>query len=254
MHDSRSNYFFVGIALLPSILLGIGLITLSRFDFSAPFNTDVSAPSAASKSSTRRITRYPMSIRGLNARTFRENRQIFGLKADLLTVNPRKYSIFRIRTLNEATLYNGKIENFIGDDPSLSDVGFLAFFDSVLSFEKKNTEGESGAGRNAAKKKIRFRGLGIITRGVINNLDWRIYKKGRPYFLIKAQKAEIDFKKKKTKLFTCSLENALLKKTISGKLIIWDDRKKYFYIPKSYYLISPTGEKSGGQGTVIRLE
>jgi len=254
LYKSNSGSVLVGMTVILSLILGIGIVSYDRLSSSSFFHADSPAPAITPEPPKIKNVKFPMSIKGIDAGTFRKGKKILRLRTDFLMVNPRRFPLFQIRTLNEVTLHNTKIENFLGENLSLVDVGFLSFFESLLQLGSKNKSTTADDKVIKTANRSRFTGMGIITRGVIIKLNWHIYKEGKPYFLVTAQKAYIDFNKKKTELHMGRLENFVTKEVYKSKLIIWDNKKKYFYIPKNTFAISTNGKKVHRQGIEVKLK
>jgi len=181
---------------------------------------------------------YPIKITGLNYTKCEENRLMTKIKSDELKVNPRKFFIFNIKPFNEVTLNNTTIEVYLYEDTH-SDTNLFSFGGDLLSVKQGN--------------KASLKGMGLITRGVINDLVLKIYKASSLSILVKAKKAHIDFKKDETKLQKASIEGIFSNKIIKSTLIIWNEKEKIFKIPGEYIALSPMGWQRG-KGIKVDLD
>ena len=175
---------------------------------------------------------YPIAVKGLSASRVDGNRLLSHLKADEFKVRPRKYFIFNVRPFNEVTFSNVTLETHV-----YPDMGEMAGGMSLISPNEKIMSAQGA--------KDTFEGIGIVTRGVIKDLVWKIYKADSLCLIVKAKKAHIDFKKKKTYLKNVTLEQMSPKRIIASKKVIWNGRDEVFEIPGDYLALTPEGKVSG---------
>jgi hypothetical protein len=175
---------------------------------------------------------YPVVIKGLRSESHRNGTIASKLKADLLKVTPRKFFIFNIRPFNELNLNNAVVELHMYTD-SLEDTsrGSKGSLQANMLFQN---------GGKAFMKQT-----GVITRGLIDNLTFKIYKNGSLSFLAKANKAYIDFKKDEVKLENATIQDISSKRLIRSKLIVWKNKESVFTVPGQYIIFSHTGPKKG---------
>jgi len=175
---------------------------------------------------------YPIAVKGLSASTVDGNRLLTHLQADEFKVSPRKYFIFNVKPFNEVTFSNVTLETHV-----YSDMGEMAGGMSLISPNEKIMSAQGA--------KDTFEGIGIVTRGVIKDLVWKIYKADSLCLIVKAKKAHIDFKKKKTYLKNVTLKQMSPKRIIASKKVIWNGRDEVFEIPGDYLALTPEGKVSG---------
>jgi hypothetical protein len=171
-------------------------------------------------------------VKGLSASRVDGNRLLSHLKADEFKVNPRKYFVFNIKPLREATFSNVILETHV-----YPDMGGMVGEMSLISPNEKVLSAQGA--------KDTFEGMGIVTRGVIKNLVWKIYSADSLCLIVKARRGYIDCKKKKTNLKNVSLENLLSQRLIVSKSVIWNERDKVFEIPGEYFAVTPKGNVRG---------
>jgi len=204
------------------IILFLGLIVLA----SVPENETSPSPTEGKRS------HYPIWIKGLTATTFRDDKIINRIKTDELMINPRRFFIFSIKPFNELTFTNLRLEIHLNENEEIfhENTNPFSLEEYIPSFR--------GVGND-------LKGLGFLTRGVINGLVLEIYKGNTLSLLIYSKKAYIDFKKKKTDLIMCSIMDKLSGKRVASRLITWDNREKIFKIPGDYIAQTPSGMAKG---------
>ena len=172
---------------------------------------------------------YPVRITGLEYKAYEEGRLLSRVQADAFKVSPRRFWAFNIRPFNEAVLTNARVElYFYKDTPP----GPGASLGKLLIPGNKD--------RKSFPKE-----MGLITRGVIKGLHLKIYQESKPAIIVRAGKAEIDFKKNEARLTGASLEDPASKNRIEAKSIIWDNRENVFTIPGEYVAVTSKGMKWG---------
>jgi len=189
----------------------------------------VEMPPASHKAE--RLSPYPVKIEKLLQTAYENNRLTVKIEADEFKVNPRRFWIFNVKSLNEATFSNLRLEIYL-DNATYSNAELFSFGKGLLSFGKKNT--------------YELTKRGQITRGVIKKgLTLKVYKVDTLSFVVKAKEAYIDLNTKETKLVRASIENVLSKKLIKSRSVIWDGKDKVFKVPGKYIAQTPKGVASG---------
>lgn len=177
---------------------------------------------------------YPLSIKGISSSSYDNNgRLLMQIKADEIKVNPRRFFVFNIKSINEITITNIKAAFYFYEDKPKSDadkpqleVDLLNLYEGVMHQKKGN----------AVPKE-----LGRITRGVIKGFTLEIYKKGKIFVIVKANEGEIDFRKKIVEMKDVHLEEIMSKKVIKSNFAVWDNKEKVFKIPGEYIATTPKG-------------
>lgn len=186
----------------------------------------------------RKTSPYPIWIQGFTASTYKGNRLITKIEADEFKVNPRRFFVFNIKPLNEATLTNVRLEIHIYMGMS-SKADLFSFGEGVLPLMNGG-------------KKFAVNGMGLITRGVIKGLILKIYRADSLSIVVKASRGYIDFKKKETKMQGVSLEDVVSGRLIKSSSVIWDDTEKAFKVPGEYIAMTPEG-RARGRGIKVDL-
>lgn len=214
-------------------LISVLVLSLVLFLWNLSQRKETPSPSTEQKTST-----SPLRIKGLSHSTYFDDKLIASIEADEFKVNQRRFWVFNIRPFNEATLTNARLEfHFYDDMPSEKDL--LSSVADILSLDKQG--------------KVTSKEMGLITRGVIKGLVFGMYKGERLSILIKAQKAYIDFKRKKINMIRVSMENVSSRKLIKSRSIIWNSKNKVFEIPGKYMAQTPKGQASG-KGIKVDLD
>ena len=164
------------------------------------------------------------------------------IEVDDLTIAPRQLMFFNMRSFNEAVLTNAVIKTYINDradiERSITPLNdqFISLYDN-----KKN------------KKQRQNNEFGLISRGVINGVNWEIYRDKALKISLKAKKAYIDKDKTKPRFIQARLESIKAEKFIISKEIIWSAKKKVFMIPGEYFAQTPKGQAKG-KGIQVDLD
>ena len=97
--------------------------------------------------------------------------------------------------------------------------------------------------------------MGIVTCGVVEELNVMIRKKNKTIFDLKAERADVDFKKNQARLNVASLEDPATKSRLTSNLIVWDGRTDSFVIPGEYFFRKGrSGEIAKGRGLTLDFD
>ncbi len=212
---------FIKVYVIPVIVLGLLLFFLWKPG--GEKEPPASFPEEA-------ISSYPLRIKGFSSSTYDDNRLIARIEADEFLVKQRRFFVFNIRPFKEAAFTNARLElHLYKKMPPGADIFSSA--GDILSLDKK--------GRSNLK------GIGLITRGVVNGFTLEVYREDKPLLVVKAKKAYIDFKKKRTKLSGVRIEDVLSGKIIKSGSVIWKHKENVFDIPGEYIALTPKGTARG---------
>ena len=184
----------------------------------------------------------PIEITGLSLQSYHLERLIATLHAEVFKVSTRKFGIFSIRPVREATFIHPKVEIFLpGTNPS-SDLDLFPFF----------WQERSGA---QAKPRLNLSpDIGLISRVTLNSLAIQVYKKesSAPSLTISAEHAMINLRRE------IHLEGFVIKDMVSNGSIksrraIWSSSQKNFVVPGGY-LHATGGVETRGKGIKLDLE
>jgi hypothetical protein len=190
-------------------------------------------------SSEQKHYRIPMRITGLDGSRVYGGKLFTRVRADEFKVGPRKFFIFNIRPFNEVVLTNAILEVHLYPEMPKG-VGLFSLGENILSAKDANA-------------KTTLKGMGVLTRGVINGFILEVFKAGRPCLLVKAKKVYIDFKRKEANLIDASIKEILSQKLIKSESIIWSEKEKIFKIPGPYFTLTPRG-RANGKGIKVDLD
>ncbi|MDO8282991.1 MAG: hypothetical protein Q7U10_10295 [Thermodesulfovibrionia bacterium] len=180
----------------------------------------------------------PHRMKGLSYSSFDDkNNLLANLEADEFRIGQRRFWMFNIRPLKEATIDNARFKLYL-DKNSSSRSDIFSFTEKFLSLDN----GGKATG-----------GSGLISRGVINGLSFDVFRGDTELIRVKAEKAYIDFRKKRMKLISASIDDVENKKIIKSGLVFWNDKDKSFDVPGEYS--ATAGSKvSAGKRLTIRLD
>jgi hypothetical protein len=179
---------------------------------------------------------YPIDIKGINHTIYEDNRLVAQIKADEIKINPRKFYIFNISTLNELTVINADFEVYLY--PDIKKNGIFPFTNNILPVTEK---------QHMPKE------FGLITRGIIKGLSLKAHRSNKPFLIVKAANGYIDFKNKRIILEKASVEEISSGKRIISDSIVWDQKGKVFKIRDEYLAVTPKG-KASGRGVQFNLD
>jgi hypothetical protein len=177
-------------------------------------------------------TSYSLWMQGFTTTEFVNHRLLTRLKADELTIGPRKYFAFNIRPLNEANLKNTKLETY---------------YYSNESEKNRDTWSINGNGDflMGSSPQNSLSSMGIITRCRISGFSWEIYRDGQPGMVVQARDALINFRNHKIKLSEVRIYDRKSQKFIAAHSAVWNEKQKTFLIPGNYIAMTPKGYASG---------
>ncbi|MBI5058094.1 MAG: hypothetical protein HZB61_15900 [Nitrospirae bacterium] len=173
----------------------------------------------------------PLNITGLSQSIHDYNGRLLAkIEADGFKVNPRRFYVFNVKSINEVTITNARIELYVYEKEQTPEVDLISLSESILPHS--NTGGSS-------------KEFGRITRGMINKMSIEVYKNGKISMSARAGQGVIDFRKRVTKMKDVSIEDASTQKVIKSNAVIWDNKEKVFIIPGDYIAITPKGSAKG---------
>lgn len=187
----RRNIFLISVVSIFLVILIWFYGHTSRV--SSPFPEDKAYPG-------------PLRITGFSYVTQDKEELEVTMDADELRVNPRRFSIFSIKPFNEVILTNARLAVHLNEGES-SKASLLSIGKDILAIDEK--------GRS------RVKGMGLITRGIIEGLVFEIHKADTLSLVVTAKKAIIDFKKQEATLDTATIEDKLSHRLIRKRRLVW---------------------------------
>ncbi len=191
------------------------------------------APVASSSSPS-----APLSIKGLAYSNYEGDQLLSRVEANRLQVRPRKFFVFNIKSVNEVILEQGRFEIHMVENQEAGK-GERFSLGAELSTSVNGLAG--------------LKGMGRITRCLVGGMAMDIFLAGKPHFLVKAEKAFMDFQKKETRFENVLLEGGASEKKIWAEQVWWDEGQQIFRIPGKYKARTPRGNASG-EGILIDLD
>lgn len=159
----------------------------------------------------------PMEFEGLTFSTYKGKELQARVKIKAMRSAPRKFYIFRIKSINELLMSNVAVEIFQNDQESSIDLLPMAEMQDRVS------------GTVMAK------GMGRITQGHILGFSAIVKEKsGQETLRVEATEATIDFSKHKMTMLNANLVQPRSQRRISSNRIDWDTIERRFIIPGEY--------------------
>ncbi len=182
---------------------------------------------------------HPLKITGIDYQAWQSGQILLKVRADTLEIGPRKFWAFNIRPFNEAVLTKAAIELNLPEDgkskEKLSMSSLLSPYTADLLNGAKST--------------------GIVTCGVVEELNVTIRKKNKKIFDLKAERADVDFKKNQARLKAASFEDPATNSRLTASLIVWDGQADSFVIPGEYFFRKGrSGEIEKGRGLTLDFD
>ncbi len=212
--------------LLPFLLL---FLTLSGCDESGQ------APPKARNAHTN--PSRPLDIKGLIFSTYGEQGSLTQrISAKQLMVKPRKFGVFRVKSVNEVVFVAVEFEfyrQFAEDGNSKDDSSLAAGM----------AEGMYGLSE--------LKGIGRLTRAAMVGIKMRVLSQGKETFSLLAESGEIELKSKKTSFENVRFSLPANQSILEAKKSVWDKELQAFVVAGEYVLQTPKGEQRG-RGAAIK--
>lgn len=193
----------------------VGLLGLIIYQMEFKTQDDSSVGKAVPRSSSER----PLQIEGLEYTNYEEGRVVSRIKMDRLDVRPRKFGIFRIKSVNEVYLKRMSLVMFTHNGQVTVDSSAQA-----PSMGKMLVDSLQGLSQ--------LRNLGRIQRVLMDNLEL-LTVRAEPKKLekvVRARKAVFDVRKKVMALEHAYIENFTHKRRLKADKIKWDERHKHWIV------------------------
>ncbi|MDQ5988147.1 MAG: hypothetical protein CSYNP_03903 [Syntrophus sp. SKADARSKE-3] len=183
----------------------------------------------------------PVVIRGISYRESKNDGTLYALKASVFKIKPRDFGIFSIQPIKETLLADAIIDIYLPFSHDKDGSGKLDIFPSMPN--SYQTEAESHRA---------IEGIGLITRGVINNLSIHIYHGDQMTMAVTARKAVIHFFNQETVLEDANIEHKVSRRFVTAQTMLWDGQERVFKIPGQYKAATPK-RKASGYGIKVNL-
>lgn len=178
-----------------------------------------------------------LNITGLFYSNYAGERLLSRLQAETLAVAPRKMGSFRIKSVNELVL---------------RDVDFLLDLDVPPDLSADDSGGQAGQMSFGLKTLVDTKGMGRITRVVVEGLRLDLRKSGENHLEVTAAGGVFDLKLRELRMNDTVLAGVQGQRLVSA-LVVWDEAAKIFRVPGAY-LITDKGEERRGEGALVDME
>ena len=138
-------------------------------------------------------------IKGFSVSNYSGADLVYKIRADELRISPRKFSIFKIRIYNQASLKNVHIRAYLAP------------------------------GREQLKL-FPLEQMGTVNRSLCDGFQLDIYRSGKHIFNVSAEQARADLIRKKTTLLKTVITYIPSAEKIAGRSVVWDERSQNFLI------------------------
>lgn len=174
--------------------------------------------------------RRALSIQGLEYTTYESGRMMSRIAAEELMVKSRKFSVFRVKSVNEAVLTDTRFDLFSpGADPAQAAGGEDRPEAKDLALGRQLASGVEGLAG--------LKGMGKITRATFAGMRMTVYGRGgRPELRIMARQAVMEPGKPEMRMEKVVLENLPLKTRLISDEVIWNEERETFAVPGKYRL------------------
>jgi hypothetical protein len=153
-------------------------------------------------------------VEGISFTEYSDNELSYKMESDFIRISPRKFSIFKIRIYDQASMQNVHIQSYLTS--------------SNLKFEMFPLEK-----------------LNKIKKNICERFQLDIYRNGEHIFNISADKAIMDLIHKKTTLLKAVITNISLFEKIAGHSVVWDEEEQEFIISGTFLKETASGSTKG---------
>jgi len=223
----RLIYF--GCIVLVAGILSLGIISWTGTD-SDPVPVRTRAPSK----------QLPLQIRDFRYSSQDENRIVHALQAEQLVIQPRRFRVFNIKSVNEAVLQNAHFESYSYKKTAMHTP--LLEYQKVIPFSK----GARGRHRNGSV-------TGLVTRLIAKGVRFDIFRDGRQSIALTAEYGLVEKKRSEAEFVNGIIKDSRSDRVIRSSRILWKEKRKVFVIPDAYAM-SASGTHTTGKSIEIDLE
>jgi len=209
------------------IALAAGLIALWIILWSG---TD-GEPETLKKSS--RIKQMPLQISEFRYTSQDQDRLVHVLQAKQLVIQPRRFMVFNIKSINEAVLQNARLETHFYPESAKQ---------SVMPFGQ-STRGTRHTGS----------AVGLVTRLIANRIRIDIFRGDMQAIVLAANYGLVEKKNSEAEFINAILKDSRSDRVIRSSRILWDEKRRLFVIPGTYAM-SASGNDTSGQSIEIDLD
>jgi len=162
-----------------------------------------------------------LDIKGFSVSNFSGEELVYAISTDELKISPRRFSIFKIRIYNQASMKNAHIQAYLAP------------------------------GRERLELFPLDR-LGTVNRNICDGFQLDIYRGGEHIFNVSAEQARADLIRKKTTLLKTVITHVPSEEKFAGRSVVWDEKSQNFIISGSFLKETKAG-RTLGKGIRIDL-
>ena len=211
----------------PALMAGVGLYCFGPSSASQPGLVPLARPSW-------------FHVRGLELQSFGPRGLNTMINAEGFVIMPRPLGGVRWRSLNQSVLYKATIRTYIHSTESTGTRPMLWEAD-LSSFASQQD------------KKHPRRRFGFISRSLIEDLHWEVYRGDVLILSLKAGEARLERNDRyRTHFLHATLKDCRSDKIVASDEILWDRRQQEFVIP-GVYEASVGKRRARGKGIRIDL-
>ncbi|MGD2073490.1 MAG: hypothetical protein PVI91_06620 [Gammaproteobacteria bacterium] len=218
---------------LGGVILAAGLLLLSVFPL-----PELHRDPLTQVTSTRN-KRLPLLIKEFRYTGQDQNRLVHVLEARELVVQPRRFAVFNIKSINEAVLRAAHFEVHFYEDGIENTP--LFDYQEVQPF----TEG-SHKRRNGSL-------IGLVTRVIANGVRYDIFRNEKRKMVLVAEHGVMEKRKSGVEFFHAVIKDSGSDRFIRSRKILWNEHRKVFVIPGAYAM-SASGNNTSGEAIEIDLD
>ena len=182
----------------------------------------------------RREAAGPLSIEGFSLTRHRSEKRVFRLVAGSIRVAPRKFMIFNIRPFNEAVMENVRIDLFRYP-------------------EKERARTAEGIGLADSLKSLDTGNLGLVTRGIVKDLEVRFHEGENLVHWLRVDKVRIDLEDRELRMSGVRIRDLIENREIVTRNAVWREGDRRIDIPGDFIIDTPSGERRA-KGWAFDLE
>lgn len=187
-----------------------------------------------------RIKRMPLQISEFRYTSQDQDRLVHVLQAKQLVIQPRRFMVFNIKSINEAVLQNARLETHFY--PESAKQSSLFDFQEVMPFGQ-STRGTRHTGS----------AVGLVTRLIANRIRVDIFRGDRQAIVLAANYGLVEKKNSEAEFINAILKDSRSDRVIRSSRILWDEKRRLFVIPGTYAM-SASGNDTSGQSIEIDLD
>lgn len=216
------------------IVLAAGIPSLGILPWAATDSDPVPQKTRA------RAKQLPLQIQDFSYTSQDENRIVQALQAEQLLIQPRRFMVFNIKSVNEAILQNARFEAHFYEETATHTP--LFDYQEVLPFNK----GTRDKYRNGPV-------VGLVTRLIAKGVRLDIFREEMQAIVLVAEYGLVEKQKSEAEFINGIIKDGHSDTFIRSSRILWDDKRKVFVIPGAYAM-SASGNNTSGESIEIDLD